>query len=50
MADRVGEWVIHVLQKLVGHATITTTREFYLSIGDASERGALDTMSKPLDE
>lgn len=32
---------IHVLQTLMGHASITTTREFYLQIADANERDAL---------
>jgi len=32
---------IHVLQGLMGHADITTTREFYLQRADANERDAL---------
>ncbi len=31
---------IHVLQGLMGHASITTTREFYLQAADANEREA----------
>lgn len=30
---------IHVLWKLTGHASITTTRKFCLWVGDAGERG-----------
>ncbi len=32
---------IHVLQHIMGHASITTTREFYLQTPDANERDAL---------
>jgi integrase len=32
---------IHVLQSLMGHASITTTREFYLQAADANDRAAL---------
>ena len=32
---------IHVLQQLMGHSSITTTREFYLQAADANERDAL---------
>jgi len=32
---------IHVLQALMGHADITTTREFYLQASDANEREAM---------
>ena len=39
---------MHVLQKLMGHSDITTTREFYLRVGDASEREATDLMSRLL--
>ena len=31
---------LHVLQRLTGHASITTTREFYLQAADANERKA----------
>lgn len=31
---------MHVLQKLKAHASITTTRDFYLRVGDTSEREA----------
>jgi len=31
---------MHVLQKLMGHASITTTRDFYLQTADANEREA----------
>ena len=31
---------IHVLQSLMGHASITTTREFYLQAADANDRAA----------
>lgn len=44
---------MHVLQGLMGHASITTTREFYLQCADANEREAsaryealLETCSK----
>lgn len=32
---------MHVLQQLMGHANITTTRAFYIQMGDASEREAV---------
>lgn len=32
---------IHVLQRMMGHASITTTREFYLQAADANEREAV---------
>lgn len=32
---------IHVLQRLMGHASITTTREYYLQAADANERDAI---------
>lgn len=32
---------MHVLQPLMGHANIATTRAFYIHVGDASEREAV---------
>ncbi len=32
---------MHTLQKLMGHASITTTREFYLQTADANDVAAL---------
>jgi len=32
---------MHVLQQLMGHANITTTRAFYIQMGDASEQEAV---------
>ena len=35
---------IHVLQKLMGHASITTTRQYYLQATDANDVAALQRM------
>ncbi len=40
---------IHVLQHLMGHADITTTREFYLTTADANDRDALARYEALLD-
>jgi integrase len=32
---------IHVLQQLMGHSSITTTREFYLHVDDANAQAAV---------
>jgi integrase len=32
---------IHVLQRLMGHSNITTTREFYIRVADANEEAAV---------
>jgi integrase len=40
---------MHVLQRLMGHASITTTREFYLKTADANEREALARYESILD-
>ncbi|HOW74103.1 MAG TPA: tyrosine-type recombinase/integrase [Phycisphaerae bacterium] len=40
---------VHVLQGLMGHASITTTREFYLQTADANEREALAKYQALLD-
>jgi len=40
---------IHVLQRLLGHASITTTREFYLQAADANERDAVARYEALLD-
>ena len=33
---------IHVLQELMGHSSITTTRGFYIHVNDANVRAATD--------
>ncbi len=40
---------VHVLQGLMGHASITTTREFYLQTAEANEREALAKYQALLD-
>ena len=40
---------IYVLQRLLGHASITTTREFYLQAADANERDAVARYETLLD-
>ena len=40
---------IHVLQQLMGHSSITTTREFYLHVDDANAQAATDRYERLLD-
>ena len=44
-----GGTAIHVLQGLMGHADITTTRKFYLQAADANEREAMARYESLLD-
>ena len=39
---------IHVLQRLMGHSSINTTRVFYIHASDANERAAVDVYERLL--